>query len=197
MNRGERTANKTKSAIKNALLELIHTKNYPNITVSEITQKANVGRSTFYKHYQSKADTLVDIHVDMFKHLINGLITSGAGGVQEPPPELIEFLKASSGKERYPLLLSYKLGSDLDYLINHLNLQFTAIIEKKLCHFFNDNDDSIPLSILAQSISYLFCGLIISWFTKSQSADARQFASNLYRLIKALIFEVTGKGNSF
>ena len=51
MNRGERIANKTKSAIKKALLELIQEKNYPDITVSEITERGNIGRSTLYKHY--------------------------------------------------------------------------------------------------------------------------------------------------
>jgi AcrR family transcriptional regulator len=71
MNRGERIANKTKSAIKKALLELIQEKNYPDITVSEITERGNIGRSTLYKHYQSKANVLVDIHKDMFENLLS------------------------------------------------------------------------------------------------------------------------------
>ena len=56
MNRGERISIRTKSAIKKALLELIDEKNYPEITVHEITKRGNVGRSTLYRHYQSKAD---------------------------------------------------------------------------------------------------------------------------------------------
>lgn len=52
--RGERIANRTKSAIKDALLELIREKNYPDITVREITERGNVERSTLYKTISQK-----------------------------------------------------------------------------------------------------------------------------------------------
>lgn len=81
----------TKSSIKSALFELIREKNYPDITVGEITERGNIGRSTLYKHYQSKADVLVDIHKDMFEHLFSGLSTSESWFSPEPPPELILF----------------------------------------------------------------------------------------------------------
>lgn len=196
MNRGERIANKTRSAIKNALLELLREKNYPDITVSEITERGNIGRSTLYKHYQSKADVLVDIHKDMFEHLFSGLSSSESWFAPEPSSELILFLTKYRQLGKNPFLLSYKLGSDLDYLINHINLQFTAIIEKRLLYSFNDRDSTIPFPILAQSISNLYSGLIISWFTKYQSSDVRQFAANIHRMTRALIFEAIGKNTT-
>ena len=193
MNRGERIASKTKSAIKNALLELIREKNYPDITVGKITERGNIGRSTLYKHYQSKAHVLVDIHKDMFEHLLSGLSTSESWFALEPPSELILFFDSSRRLGKNPFLLSYKLGSDLDYLISNINLQLTAIIEKRLRNSFNDGDSTIPLPILAQSVSNLYSGLIMSWFTKFQSSDIRQFATNIQRMIRALIFEAIGK----
>ncbi|MCG8640543.1 MAG: TetR/AcrR family transcriptional regulator [Desulfobacterales bacterium] len=64
MTRGEqktphqnRIVRRTRVAVKNALMELIHEKNYPRISVQEIAEKADVGRSTLY----SKADILVKI----------------------------------------------------------------------------------------------------------------------------------------
>ena len=193
MNRGERIANKTKSAIKDALLVLIEEKNYPNITVSEITEKGNIGRSTLYKHYHSKADVLVDIHVDMFEQLFSGLSTSESWFSPEPPSELISFFERSPRLGKNPFLLSYKLGSDLDYLISNIDLQLTSIIEKRLRKSFDDADSTIPLLILAQSVSNLYSGLIMSWFTKYQSSDVRQFATNIHRMTRALIFEAIGK----
>lgn len=196
MNRGERIANKTKSAIKNALLELIREKNYPDITVSEITQRGNIGRSTLYKHYQSKADVLVDIHKDMFEHLFSGLSTSESWSTSEPPSELILFFEKLRKVGVNPFLLSYKLGSDLDYLINNINFQLTATIEKRLYNSFNDGDSSIPLPILALSISNVYSGLIISWFTNFQSSNVRQFATNMQRMIRALIVEAIGENGT-
>ena len=196
MNRGERIANKTKSAIKNALLELMREKNYPDITVSEITERGNIGRSTLYKHYQSKADVLVDIHKSMFEHLLTGLSTSQSWFALEPPSELIQFFKKYRNLGRNPFSLSYKLGSDLDYLISNINLQLAATVFEKLRHFYNEEDCSIPLPILAQSISYLYSGLIMYWFNKSQSSDVRQFATNMHRMTRALIVEAAGKSTT-
>jgi AcrR family transcriptional regulator len=193
MNRGERITNKTRSAIKDALLELIREKNYPDITVSEIAERGNIGRSTLYKHYQSKADVFVDIHKDMFEHLFSGLSTSRSWFTPEPSSELILFFERHRRIGKNPFLLSYKLGSDLDYLTNNINLQLTAIIEKRLRSSFNDRDSSIPLPILAQSVSNLYSGLIISWFTKYQSSDIRQFATNIHRMTRALILEAIGE----
>ena len=193
MNRGERIVNKTRSAIKNALLELIREKNYPDITVAEITEKGNIGRSTLYKHYRSKADVLVDIHKDMFEQLFSGLSTSESWFAPEPSCELVLFFEESQRLGRNPFSLSYKLGSDLDYLISNINLQLTATIEKKLRSFYDNEESSIPLPILAQSISSLYSGLIMAWFTEHKSSNIRQFATNIHRMTTALIHEAIGK----
>lgn len=193
MNRGERVANKTKSAIKKALLELLQEKNYPDITVREITERGNIGRSTLYKYYQSKANVLVDIHKDMFAHLFGGLSTLESWLAPGPPSELILLFEESRRLGRNPFSLSYKLGSDLDYLISKINLQLAATIEERLRRICNDGDSSIPLPILAQSIASLYSGLIMSWFTKFQSSEIRQFATNVHRMARALIFEALGK----
>lgn len=193
MNRGERIANKTKSAIKKALLELIREKNYPDITVSEIAQRGNIGRSTLYKHYQSKADVLVDIHKDIFENLFSGLSTSESWFAPEPSFELILFFEESRKLGRNPFSLSYKMGSDLDYLISNINLQLAATIKERLRNLCDGGNSSIPLPILAQSISSVYSGLIMSWFTKFQSSDIRQFATNMHRMARAIIIEAIGK----
>ena len=92
--------------------------------------------------------------------------------------------------------MSYKLGSDLDYLISNINFQLAATVLEKLRHFYNEEDCSIPLPILAQSISYLYSGLIMYWFNKSQSSDVRQFATNMHRMTRALIVEAVGKSTT-
>ena len=192
MNRGKRIVNKTKLATKKALLELIREKNYPDITVSEITKRGNVGRSTLYKHYRSKADVLVDIHRDIFEHLFKEMSTSKAWLAPEPPLELVLFFKRYRNVGRNPFSLSYKLGGDLDYLISHINRELTATVLERLRSAYNDGDYSIPLALLAKSISNLYGGLIMAWFTEFQSFEIQQFARNMHRMIRALIFEAIG-----
>jgi len=55
----DRRTQKTKKYLAAALIELIIEKGYDAITVQDIIDRANVGRSTFYSHYESKEQLLV------------------------------------------------------------------------------------------------------------------------------------------
>jgi hypothetical protein len=55
----DRRTLKTKKALANALKSLVLEKAYDEITIQEIIDRANVGRSTFYMHYESKEQLLV------------------------------------------------------------------------------------------------------------------------------------------
>ena len=49
----DRRITKTRKAIYQAFLHLLNEKDYDIITVQEIIDRADVGRSTFYSHYES------------------------------------------------------------------------------------------------------------------------------------------------
>ena len=49
---------RTKTAIRNAFVELIEEKGFDAITVKDITTKANINRGTFYTHYLDKFDLM-------------------------------------------------------------------------------------------------------------------------------------------
>lgn len=50
---------RTKKCLADALKQLIVEKDYDSITVQDIIDRANVGRSTFYTHYENKEQLLV------------------------------------------------------------------------------------------------------------------------------------------
>lgn len=54
----DRRIQKTKKVLFDALMDLILEKGYEAVTIQEIIDKANVGRSTFYSHYESKEQLL-------------------------------------------------------------------------------------------------------------------------------------------
>ena len=56
----DRRVRRTKRRLKKALLELIDERGYETITVRELTDRADVGRSTFYSHFDSKEALLFD-----------------------------------------------------------------------------------------------------------------------------------------
>ena len=49
---------KTKKLIKIALSELIQEKGFDHVIKTDLTQRANINRGTFYLHYQDKYDLL-------------------------------------------------------------------------------------------------------------------------------------------
>jgi len=54
----DRRVRRTRELLRRALLSLIQEKGYYRITVQDILDRADVGRSTFYAHYQDKDDLL-------------------------------------------------------------------------------------------------------------------------------------------
>ncbi|MDN6843038.1 MAG: TetR/AcrR family transcriptional regulator, partial [Staphylococcus equorum] len=57
----DRRVRKTKTAIKNAFIQLLEEKDLEKITIQNITQLADVNRGTFYLHYEDKYILLSDM----------------------------------------------------------------------------------------------------------------------------------------
>ena len=67
----DRRQQKTRDAIFAAFNGLLSEKRYSQITVQEIIDRANVGRSTFYAHFETKDELLRATCVDLFDHVVS------------------------------------------------------------------------------------------------------------------------------
>jgi AcrR family transcriptional regulator len=61
----DRRVRRTRKALQEALLALMSEKRYEAVTVNDIIERADVGRSTFYTHYTDKDDLLQDGMADL------------------------------------------------------------------------------------------------------------------------------------
>lgn len=56
----DRRVIRTRNALHRALIELVREKGYTATSVEDITERANLGRATFYLHYKDKEDLLLE-----------------------------------------------------------------------------------------------------------------------------------------
>jgi len=68
----DRRQKKTRQAIFNAFTDLLEQKPFSAVTVSEIIAAADVGRSTFYTHFETKDDLLRALCAEVFEHVFSG-----------------------------------------------------------------------------------------------------------------------------
>ena len=67
----DRRQQKTRNAIFDAFGTLLSSKGYSKITVQEIIDEANVGRTTFYSHFETKDDLLKEMCADLLEHVFS------------------------------------------------------------------------------------------------------------------------------
>ena len=68
----DRRQRKTREAIFGALTDLLAGKEFSRITVGEIIERADVGRATFYAHFETKDSLLEELCDDLFCHVFDG-----------------------------------------------------------------------------------------------------------------------------
>ena len=69
---GDRRVRRTRAAIQDALTALILDKGFDSVTVTDIIEKADIGRSTFYAHFTDKRDVFDDIISELTQFLAAG-----------------------------------------------------------------------------------------------------------------------------
>lgn len=82
---GDRRVRRTKRRLKRALLALIDECGYEAITIRDLTDRADVGRSTFYSHFRSKEDLLFEGFDRWVLSLAEGVRVPGTAG--RPPAD--------------------------------------------------------------------------------------------------------------
>lgn len=69
----DRRQRKTREVIFTAFTELLPEKNYAQITVGEIIERADVGRATFYSHFETKDFLLKEFCEELFCHIFDSM----------------------------------------------------------------------------------------------------------------------------
>jgi AcrR family transcriptional regulator len=151
----DRRSRRTRHLLSEAFVQLLKEKGYSAITVSDIIQRANIGRSTFYAHFQDKDDLFVN-ELDRVIEVLN----RGIPDQDESPffPSLGLFRHVG---EQYELYKALVWTPGIDLLIKHLQTSLSHRIEEGIQR--SEKDFDIPLPILANFIAGGFLTLLKWW----------------------------------
>lgn len=109
INRRDRRVNRTRRQLRNALMSLILERGYNAVTVEDITERADLGRTTFYLHYRDKEELLIESLesiVEELKAQIDQLVDLEAeNGQFRNNPVAVAFRHVEENRDLYRIIL--------------------------------------------------------------------------------------------
>ena len=136
MSANNRMVEKSKAAIKNALLDIMYEKDFKQITVNELLKRANVSRGTFYAHFSNLEDVRQQLINDLFDHADYLFGEYTASELEKDPYPIMlmaaDMMLASRdpAKRLFKFVNVYDLGINLKTWLTKYILSDAALVER-------------------------------------------------------------------
>ena len=166
----DRRVQRSKRALREALVRLMIEKGYEHISVADIAERADVGRSTFYAHYADKEDLLQESLQGLRSYLV------GAAPQREPgsgpvPSHLAFSLPMLEHVRQMPQLFCALVGKRSGAPVQEqLHLMLTDLVRERL-----EADGTAcvhPIPLVAEFIVGAFLAVCIWWMNGHQEIPA-------------------------
>ena len=176
MVRDNRRAN-TKKAIQEAMVTLLKTESFDDITTIKIAKEAGISRSSFYTHYKDKFELIDSCQQTLFNQ-VEYIFEKHEGNKEQAFLEIFEFLKREQ-------LLSALISANG-------TREFQAFIVNKVRIFINTDfqnrfgrEELSPVEKEYSSIyfSFAFFGLCQSWIANGKKESPRQMTNLILELL--------------
>ena len=182
----DRRQQKTRAAIFAAFSKLLAEKSYGKITVQEIIDTANIGRTTFYDHFETKDDLLKALCEELFGHIIHsaadcththGLYSEG----NAPESVFCHLLQHLQENENNILGLLSSESSEI--FLRYFKDSLSELIRKQFIGQDRRANLDIPEDFLVNHISGSFVEMVL-WWTRGRM---KQTPEELDRYFRAVI----------
>lgn len=197
MMKTDRRVQRTRDGLQKALIELISVLGYDTITIQDIVDRANVGRTTFYLHYNSKDELLMKCHEAIVSEFhfgpLHPLFREELLAPDAPPGMISAYRHLEDGRA---LLYSIFQGRDSSLVLRRIRDQRAHEIEANLRAAFAHADTTIPLDVLANYLAGAQLALLQWWLEKRRPHTAEDLAQTFHLLQRAAIRDAFGLRNA-
>ena len=183
---------RTYRALSTALVDLMRSREFSDITVQDLLDRAGVGRATFYSHFRSKDDFLFSDLERMLALLEAHFDRTSANTTRVAPvAELFDHLKDARDFAQ-ALERSGHMEAVLDIASGH----FARIIERRL-KMLDAQPPELPLGAAARVFGAMAMELGKWWLGRPTSLSARDMDDRFHELVwRGLGDARTGSGKT-
>lgn len=182
----DRRQRKTREAIFRAFANLLSKKDFNQITVGEIINGADVGRATFYSHFETKDFLLKEFCEDLFCHIFDIENDSGHEhkhifDCEGTDSVFLHLFRHLQKNDNNVLLLLLSQNNDLFLRYFKLNLQI--LVERNLALFDSKKSKDIPLSYWKDHITSTFVSTLQWWFDNGRKESAETITEYFFKVV--------------
>lgn len=193
----DRRQKKTRQAIIDAFVKLLTKTSYEKVSVKDIIDAADVGRSTFYSHFETKDDLARQICFELFDHIFSPVIPPCSTHNFSDMPQNIEtrithiLYHLRDKREYYLGIINYDdctlfLGFFRDYMLQNVSI--------KMSGSYDEYSQRVPEDFLINSLISSFVGMIRWWLKNKMHPGPEVVAGYYMALINPAIAEFQTKG---
>jgi AcrR family transcriptional regulator len=194
MVKADRRVQRTRELLQKALIELIKERGYESITIQEIVDRANIGRTAFYLHFHNKDELFISCHEAMIRQFHLGpLYPLSREELLSPqaPPEMTTAYQHL--EETRALLSAIFQGKDSLVFLRQMLRDWNAQeIEANLQSAFIETDSLVPFEVLANYLAGAQISLLHWWLEKRRPYTPQELAQSFHRLQRAAIRDAFG-----
>ena len=185
----DRRQQKTRTAIFKAFGTLLGHKNYNNITVQEIIDEANIGRSTFYAHFETKDDLLKELCKELFGHIIDSAIdcshTHGLYSDNSVPNSVFCHLLQHL-EENHNNVLGLLSCESSEIFLRYFKDSLNELVRMQFVNQSRKRNTSLPSDFLVNHISSSFVDTIQWWLKGGQKQSPEQLTVYFEAVMKPI-----------
>jgi AcrR family transcriptional regulator len=180
----DRRVLRTEQLLRAAMLALIEEKGFEALSVQEIADRANVGRATFYAHFDNKEDLLASGFDGLratLKECQRKALT-GKGRAEERVFAFSHevFAHASEYRDVFQVMAGKESGAVVQQLLHKILLDLIRDEVKAVA--WRANADSVPVEALARFMAGALLGVLMWWLT----AKTRLAVEDINRIFRRL-----------